>query len=220
MTNARAAWASNDIQAEYDVEVYDQMQRRLCDKGWMQTQAIIDNGLDRGHGLELGCGPGYLGLDWLRKTDETLLTGLDINDGFIVRAGENAERLGLLGRARFMRGDGDTLPFDDGEFDAVFSSSSLHEWEKPVELLNELHRVLKPGGACFVSDHRRDMPWLAYWFMWFVTKPASIREGLHQAIRASYTEEEAGALFERSAFGKAEASSSPMGLTVVGRKVA
>ena len=218
MSSTRRIWEREDIQAEYDVDVYEQMQRRLWEKGWMQTETLLKSGINTGHALELGCGPGYLGFDWLRNTEDTRLTGLDINEQFLARARENAHRLGLSDRARFVLGGGDTLPLPDAEVDGVFSNGSFHEWEKPVELLAEIHRVLKPGGVCVVTDHRRDMPWFAYWFMWFVTKPASIRRGLRKAIEASYTTEEVAKLLRDSPFGNAEASANPMGLAVVARK--
>ena len=56
------------IQGEINVQIYDTMQRRLRDKGWMSTDQIIETGINSGIVLEVGPGPGYLGLEWLKKT--------------------------------------------------------------------------------------------------------------------------------------------------------
>ncbi len=41
------------------------MQRSLRDRGWIETKLLIDHGFSKGHALEIGPGPGYLGLEWL-----------------------------------------------------------------------------------------------------------------------------------------------------------
>ena len=58
---------NEDIQEESDVEIYDQMMSGLRDKGLMVTDEIIKAGINKGLALEIGPGPGYLGLEWLRN---------------------------------------------------------------------------------------------------------------------------------------------------------
>jgi len=62
MTKQRVAETDHGIQGEFPVEIYDQMQRRFRDKGWIETKDIINTGISRGVALEIGPGPGYLGL--------------------------------------------------------------------------------------------------------------------------------------------------------------
>lgn len=47
--------------------------------------------------------------------------------------------------------DGTTLPFDDASFDSIFSSEVFEHIFNLPEILNELHRVLKPGGHMLVT---------------------------------------------------------------------
>jgi SAM-dependent methyltransferase len=49
-------------------------------------------------------------------------------------------------------GDSRQLPFDDGQFDMVISSFSVHHWEDPARGMAEVHRVLRPGGQARVYD--------------------------------------------------------------------
>ena len=79
MTRTRIPETDQGIQGTVTVAAYDQMQRALRDKGWIETQAIIKSGIQSGQALEIGHGPGYLGLEWLKNTQATRLTGLDIS---------------------------------------------------------------------------------------------------------------------------------------------
>ncbi len=47
--------------------------------------------------------------------------------------------------------DGETIPYDDGHFDAVFASEVLEHVFNPDRILSELNRVLKPGGHLLVT---------------------------------------------------------------------
>ena len=157
MNKQRVPETDHGIQGEVTVQQYDQMQRGLRDKGWIETKALIRSGITHGHALEIGHGPGYLGLEWLKHTQGTALTGLDISPDMHELVKRNAGEYGLTDRTRYKKGNSDRLPFPDNTFDAAFTNGSLHEWEDPLCAFNETWRVLKPGGRYFISDLRRDM---------------------------------------------------------------
>jgi ubiquinone/menaquinone biosynthesis C-methylase UbiE len=203
------------IQGEFTVAIYDRMQRRFRDKGWMETKSIIKSGISRGAALEVGSGPGYLGLEWLKSTRGTTLAGLDISPDMIAVAKRNAAEYGFGERARYVLGSGAALPFGEGSYDAAFSNGSLHEWSDVQQTLAEMWRVLKPSGTLFLSDLRRDMFAPVKWFMWFVTKPKEIRPGLITSIRAAYTPTEVEALMTESPFDNFKVFGNMMGLHVV-----
>ena len=158
MVKPRIPETDQGIQGEFNVTTYDLMMRRMRDKGWMETEEIIRSGIRSGLALEIGPGPGYLGLEWLKRTEGTRLKGLDISPDMVRMAEKNAGEYGFLnGRVEYVVNNARTLPFEPGSLDAVFSNGSLHEWEEPVHIFNEMERVLKPGGRYFISDLRRDM---------------------------------------------------------------
>ena len=83
MVKPRVTETDEGIQDEIIVRIYDKMQRRFRDKGWMETKAIIKSGINAGTVLEIGPGPGYLGLEWLKETDGTNLKGVEISPEMI-----------------------------------------------------------------------------------------------------------------------------------------
>jgi ubiquinone/menaquinone biosynthesis C-methylase UbiE len=187
MTKPRIPETENGIQGEITVAQYDQMQRYLRDRGWIETRALLDSGITQGYALEIGHGPGYLGLEWLKHTQNTTLAGLDISPDMHALVKRNAQAYGLTARVQYHLGTCDRLPFEDQTFDAVFTNGSLHEWANPRGAFDEIWRVLKSGGQYFISDLRRDMNPVARGFLWWGTKPASIRPGLISSINAAYT---------------------------------
>ena len=48
MVKARVPETDQGIQGDFEPRIYDQMQRRFRDKGWMETKAVISSGIDRG----------------------------------------------------------------------------------------------------------------------------------------------------------------------------
>ena len=218
MTKQRVPETDSGIQGEFIVDMYDQMQRKLRDRGWIETKEVLQSGITGGHALEVGHGPGYLGLEWLKSTSGTSLTGLDISPDMKALAERNAEKYGLSARVDYHLGNAASLPFEDGAFDAVFTNGSLHEWENPVSVLNEIWRVLKSGGKFCISDLRRDMNGLLRAFMWLSTQPAAIRPGLLTSINAAYTPDELEAMLKQTSMKAAHVGSNLMGITITGEK--
>lgn len=216
MVKPRIAETDNGITGELITQAYDDMMRRLRDKGWLETKLIIGSGISSGLALEVGPGPGYLGLEWLKVTEGTTLRGLDISEDMIAIAERNAAEYGLVERVEYVKGDAYKMPFENDYFDAVFSNGSLHEWEHPEGILDEIARVLKPGGRYCVSDLRRDMNPLMKWLMWLFTKPKEIRPGLITSINAAYTKDEIEAMLLRTQLQGWQVNKNTIGLVISG----
>jgi ubiquinone/menaquinone biosynthesis C-methylase UbiE len=218
MTKPRIPETNQGIQGEVTVTQYDQMQRRFRDKGWMETQALLDSGIKEGHALEIGHGPGYLGLEWLKLTPNSTLVGLDISPNMHELVKHNAQEYEMTARTQYRLGNCDHLPFDDNTFDAVFANGSLHEWENPQAAFGEIWRVLKPGGRYFISDLRRDMNFLTFGFLWLGCQPAVIRPWLATSVHAAYTPPELLNLTSATKLKNAKISGDSIGITITGQK--
>jgi ubiquinone/menaquinone biosynthesis C-methylase UbiE len=218
MAKQRIPETDKGIQGEFNANAYDQMMRRSRDRGELQVQHLLQKGMTQGIALEIGPGPGYIGLEWLKRTSNTVLKGLDISPEIIKIAERNAAEYGLSDRVEYRQGNGGDMPFDDNAFDVVFTYDSLHEWSQPEETVNEIYRVLKPGARYLISDLRRDIFIVVKWFLWLNTQPKKIRSGLTASINAAYLEHEIRALLERTRLCDSVIEKNTFGMVIYGSK--
>ena len=100
-------------------------------------------------GLDVGCG---IGLQSFLLADEVgpsgHVVGLDLSPEFILYGKKSVEKAGLSERISFREGDLNNLPFEKDTFDWIWSADCVGYpvTEKPVSLIKELSRVVKPGG--------------------------------------------------------------------------
>ncbi len=88
-----------------------------------------------------------------------VVTDLDLSAGHLALARENFERRGLPGT--FVLHDAETLPFDDGSFDLVYSNGVIHHTPNTRDVVREIYRVLKPGGRAIIMVYAENS--LHYW---------------------------------------------------------
>jgi len=204
--------------------------------GWVATMPpmrllrwfVVDRALAMtkcGAAADLGCGPGQLVIELARRAHGLHVTGIDLSDEMITRGQDNARRAGLADRVSFRQGAAQQIPFPDASLDLVVSTLSLHHWSDPVAVLNEIARVLRPGGSFLIFDLRRDMVapcWLLLWFATHVIVPASLRR-VNEPLssrNAAYTPQEAARLAEQSRLSGWRVTRGPLWLTIEGMVVA
>ena len=102
------------------------------------------------HILDLGCGTGRL-LHRLATQFPTLQgTGLDLSEEML-RQAEQRNQHGV--RLVYRQGNAESMPFADGEFDAVFNTISFLHYPNPQQVFSEVRRVLRPGGRFYLVDY-------------------------------------------------------------------
>ena len=108
---------------------------------------------------DIGTGPGTIPLNLKKLFPETHFTVIDISSGMLRTARAYASKAGLP--MALSVGDGECLPIGSGKIDGVISFFAMHHMDHPERLLQEIDRVLKPGGPLLIIDFRRDMSgWL------------------------------------------------------------
>ena len=105
--------------------------------------------------LEIGCGAG---VDLVRfARGGALVTGVDLASSAIDLAKANFEQQGLTADLRVA--DGEHLPLGDASFDFVFAHGVVQYTADPQRLVDEVRRVLKPGGEAVFQVYNR-ISWL------------------------------------------------------------
>jgi ubiquinone/menaquinone biosynthesis C-methylase UbiE len=115
------------------------------------AEEVVDH-LPEGKILDLGTGPGYLPIEIARRSAGIHITGVDLNRKLIATARSKAAQAGLSDRLTFHRGNANRIAFDDAVFDMVISTGMLHSLKDPVNVMQEMHRVLKQGGQAWIFD--------------------------------------------------------------------
>jgi ubiquinone/menaquinone biosynthesis C-methylase UbiE len=97
--------------------------------------------------LDVGCGTGELLLRLAARHPDSMLSGIDPVPAML----QMAERK-LPGRVDFRVGYASALPWPDASFDVVVSCNMFHYVTQPLLALQEMHRVLRPGGSLVITD--------------------------------------------------------------------
>jgi ubiquinone/menaquinone biosynthesis C-methylase UbiE len=106
-----------------------------------------------GQVLEVAPGPGYLSIE-LAKSGKFHVTGLDISNTFVEIARKNAAQANVA--VDFRQGNASGMPFPANSFDFIICTAAFKNFTDPVGAMNEMERVLKPGGKAVIIDLRRD----------------------------------------------------------------
>jgi SAM-dependent methyltransferase len=148
-------WAS-----EVDATELDPIRRAFCPTTPETTFALKALGDLRGRRLlDLGCGPGETAT-WF-ALQGAIVDAVDISPGMVRVAQGLAERLGVADRVTFHVAPGESLPFADGTFDAVFGHDCLHHMELE-RARDEVRRVLKPGSLGVFAEPLGHNPLINY----------------------------------------------------------
>ena len=135
---------------------------------WMHAVMEFDQHAGRTL-LEVGAG---IGTDLSQFAKHgAIVTDLDLSAGHLRLARENFERRGL--RGTFVHHDAERLPFDDHQFDVVYSNGVIHHTPNTASVVREIRRVLKPRGKAIVMVYAEDS--IHYWrnLVWAI----GIKEG-------------------------------------------
>lgn len=113
--------------------------------------------------LEVAPGPGYFAVE-LAKLGGYRVTGLDISRTFVEIARENARQARV--EVDFRQGNAASMPFGSESFDFLLCRAAFKNFTEPLRALEEMYRVLKPGGRALIIDLRKD------------ASPESVREAV------------------------------------------
>jgi arsenite methyltransferase len=158
------------------------------------------------HVLELGCGPGFYACRLSQEYPQIHTTGVDLSRRLIERAKSRAARRSLQ-NCTFAHGDAHALPDADSSIDAIVVSRLFLIVFDPEAVLNEIFRVLRPGGRCFIAEptsgFRTRIPLTC---MWLLSKLTSTPAGKYREPRQAdvLTASDFAALIQTQPWGKVD----------------
>jgi SAM-dependent methyltransferase len=103
--------------------------------------------------LEVACGPGLISRAMAPRVGS--VQGLDLTPAMVEKARAEAATAGV-DNVSFALGDATALDLPADSFDGAITRFSLHHIPGPVRVLEEMLRVVKPGGLVIVADHVTD----------------------------------------------------------------
>lgn len=167
--------------------------------------------------LEAAPGPGYLSVA-LAKLGNFKITGLDISQSFVRMASDYAKKEGVP--VHFIHGSASDIPFENCFFDFIVCRAAFKNFSEPLRALNEMHRVLKPGGSALIIDLRKDTSWNeieSYVNGLNLSKASACLTKMtfkHMLLKRAYTKEGMESLAASSDFKSCRILVSPIGMEI------
>jgi demethylmenaquinone methyltransferase/2-methoxy-6-polyprenyl-1,4-benzoquinol methylase len=134
---------------------YDFLNRFLSagiDVGWRKKairQLVSSNPKNI---LDVATGTGDFALTCYEILKPEKITGIDISEGMLDIGRKKIEKAGLEQKIELLNGDSEAILFDDNSFDAVTVAFGVRNFENLEKGLDEIKRVLKPGGKLIVLE--------------------------------------------------------------------
>lgn len=156
--------------------------------------------------LDVGCGPGALTTELVRRTGADRVSAVDPSASFVAAVGER------LPGVQVRRSAAEELPFADDAFDAALAQLVVHFMTDPVQGLREMARVTRRGGvvAACVWDHAGGRgPLTPFWSAVRELDPAAHDESNLAGVREGHL----ARLFAQAGLDQAQSAT----LTVRGR---
>lgn len=101
--------------------------------------------------LDIATGTGDLAFEALSLNPEKII-GIDISEGMLEMGRKKVQKRGLEHMIQLQLGDSEKLRFPDASFDAVMVSFGVRNFENLERGLEEIFRVLKPGGQVMILE--------------------------------------------------------------------
>lgn len=134
--------------------------------------------------LDIGCGTGLLTVRIAEQHPQVDVVGIDASKPMIAVA--NKKRAGR--NCHFQQALGEDLPFPESHFDLVTSALFFHHVDRDLKqrTLQEIRRVLKPGGMLLIADMDRPytaLGWAMSWTAWKLLRQPEIKENMDGVLR-------------------------------------
>jgi len=133
---------------------YDGLNRIISfgiDVKWRKKVINIVKEHNPKHVLDIATGTGDLIIS-LAESQAERLTGFDLSEGMLEIGRQKISKKKMDGRIEMIQGDSEAMPFEDHSFDVITVAFGVRNFEHLEKGLQEIYRVLKPGGIFVVLE--------------------------------------------------------------------
>jgi len=102
--------------------------------------------------IDIATGTADLAILGAKKIKDSKIVGIDISDQMLRKGRRKINKRKLNSRIALKWSDGHQIECPSNEFDAATIAFGLRNFENPVKGINEMHRVLKPGGVTIILE--------------------------------------------------------------------
>jgi ubiquinone/menaquinone biosynthesis C-methylase UbiE len=144
---------SNDrMPLDHWSDVYDDAKGMVTFHRFLLDLAVKHSGIKNGDRiLDIGCGTGRLGLQFLQKAD-CVIVNIDNAQPMIDIIEDKRSKLGLNSAFIGQLMDAEAITFDDTSFNLVVSTAALHHLDEKLVPLRKIRRLLKSGGKLIIGE--------------------------------------------------------------------
>lgn len=141
-----------------DYKAYQDWRMQSLSASW---NAFSDASIEGKDILDFGCGDGALSLFLASKKSPRSIIGVDLDRSSIERArvAKCSTTLPSSVQVDFLTGSIDGLPVPDNSVDVLVAFDCLEHVMSPLPILQDWHRVLRPGGRCLLEWFPYKGPW-------------------------------------------------------------
>ncbi len=181
-------WESRTYEDKFSIS-YDE---RCIDYARDRFRKVVPEGAGFGDVLEVGAGTGFflINLALGGCLEGAALNATDLSPGMLEVCARNGAENGFDVAVR--EGDAEALPHDDESFDLVIGHAFLHHLPVPGAALNEMFRILKPGGTLVLAGEPTELgdrlSWAVKRNTWRAFRAVTSVPGLAELRRPSIRE--------------------------------
>jgi ubiquinone/menaquinone biosynthesis C-methylase UbiE len=185
---------AKEVQAFFEriASDWDTMRLAYYDERVIERMADVSNLREGMTVADVGTGTGFVAAGLAPRVRSVV--ALDNSPAMLEVARKNLDAL-CLGNVELLLGEITALPLSSGSVDAAFANMVLHHAENPEAMLQEMVRIVKPGGAIVITDEvKHSYAWMReeHADVWLGFDQEQVEAFLHGAGLTGYGYESLG----------------------------
>ena len=143
--------SAKDVQAFFErvASDWDTMRLAYYDERVIEKMTEVSGADEDATVVDVGTGTGFVAAGLAPRVKRVI--GIDNSPAMLEVARANLDTLGIA-NVELVQGEVTHLPLADSSMEAAFANMVLHHAENPASMLQEMVRVVKPGGTVAVTD--------------------------------------------------------------------